>query len=668
MAKGKQTGKRKTTSRSKANRKATGGKRVPKKQAPKKAKKARKAPVRKAKPSGLKRLLKKLTAFFALLFLWAVILGFILSFYFAQGMPTLDDIKRPALTPSLVFYDKNGLEMGQRGPRRGEYLTYDALSPVLIEAILAAEDQRFYEHFGLDVWGILRAAAVNMQAGGVRQGGSTITQQLAKILFLEQSRTFKRKVQEALLALQLEWRFSKQEILTLYLNRIYLGAGNYGVDAAARDYFGVSARELDYVESAIIAGLIKAPSRLAPASNPEGSLARARVVLGMMINAGYLPDTPPDSVLEEVVRKIKTRRREVATPYLHYFSDWVMGQLDQYIAPDIRQQQLHIHTTLDAGLQRLCHEALNEVVKKNKTSRHVSQGAMLGMEPGGAIRVMVGGVDYQTSQYNRATQAMRQPGSAFKPLVYLAALEQGYDPDRLYIDGPVTVNGWSPSNYNNDYMGEMPLREALALSVNTVAVKLQEDVGRGRILSLANELGIDTPLKDHPSLALGTNETTLYSLLQAYAHFAGNGQWVRGYGIEKITDPTGTVLFERKPITREPIIQPIAAHRLNIMLQDTLTYGTGKRAALPFPAAAKTGTSQDHRDAWFIGYTPHLVLGVWLGNDDNTPMHDVTGGSLPATLWQRVMQAGHRDIAPQPFRLENTLDRADTYDQFWDQF
>jgi penicillin-binding protein 1A len=493
--------------------------------------------------------------------------------------------------------------------------------------VIATEDRRFYRHFGIDLIALARAALVDLRAGRVVQGGSTITQQIAKNVFLTPERSLKRKVQEALLALWLERRFSKDQLLTIYLNRVYLGAGSYGVEAAARQYFGKPASKLGLAEAAMIAGLPKAPSRYAPTRDLAQARARAAVVLDNMVAAGRLARAEADAA--------KARPAAVSGAYggsaARYFADWVIDQVPAFVGPTARD--LVVHTTLDAAAQRAAEAAVAGLGERGS----VGQAALVAMTPDGAVRAMVGGRDYAASQFNRATQARRQPGSAFKIAVYAAALEAGFAPDDAFADVPVEVAGWSPRNYGGIYLGEITLTTAFAKSSNSVAVQLAERVGRRRVIEVARRLGIASPLSPQPSLALGAGEVTLLELTGAYAVVANGGRSVIPYGIDEIRARDGTVLYRRAGSGPGRALSAAAARTLDSLLRAVVREGTGRRAALAVPAAGKTGTSQDFRDAWFIGYRPGLVAGVWLGNDDGKPMGKVTGGGLPAELWHEFM-------------------------------
>jgi penicillin-binding protein 1A len=464
------------------------------------------------------------------------------------------------------------------------------------------------------------------------QGGSTITQQLAKNVFLTGERTMKRKVQELMLALWLERRFSKDEILALYLNRVYFGAGSYGVDAAARRYFEKSARHLTLAESAMLAGLLKAPTRLSPASAPALAQGRARLVLDNMVAAEALGAGAAKAAAQQLA-KLTVRRP--AGQGARYFADWIIDQLTDLI--DAPGRDLLVMTTLDPRLQRMAEQAVEAGLARDGERLEVEQAALVAMAPDGAIRAMVGGRNYQDSQFNRATQAIRQPGSAFKLFVYLAALESGVRPDDMSLDAPIKIGKWEPKNYTPGYAGQVSVRESLAKSINTVAVRLSEQAGRGRVRDAAARLGVGIDAAPTPAIALGAYETTLVALTGAYATLADDGVPPIGHGVIEVRDNQGKVLYRRQGSGAGRAVSPVILAQLDGMLQGVLRDGTGRAARLDRPAAGKTGTTSDYRDAWFVGYTAELVAGVWVGNDDSSPMNRVVGGGLPAQIWREFM-------------------------------
>ncbi|MGD9501066.1 MAG: transglycosylase domain-containing protein [Methyloceanibacter sp.] len=558
------------------------------------------------------------------------------------GMPDprgamLDD--RP---PNVTVLAEDGTVLAERGLRRGD-IALSALPPYLVQAVLATEDRRFYAHFGVDPLGLARASFRNAVSGAVVEGGSTITQQLAKNLFLTPKRTLSRKFEEAVYAMWLERRFSKDEILELYLNRVYFGGGTYGVEAASRRYFGTSAREVTLRQAALLAGLLKAPSRYAPTRSAERASLRVDEVLDNMVEAGYLTAEQAKDADEA---PLGLSAKDDDTGY-SYPVDWVAELLPELVGE--HHGDLFVETTIDPRLQRASQQALRRMLDSDGQKLGASEGAVVVLDPSGGVKALVGGRAYSTSPFDRAVKARRQPGSAFKPFVYLAALEAGYSPESRAYDGPVTVAGWSPRNYTGKYRGEISLRDSLAHSVNTVAVRITAKVGPARVADTAARLGIHSALHDRPSIALGTAEVSLLELTGAYAPFANGGRGVLPHIIVRVSDGDGTVLYARKRSTTGQVVALGNVGAMNDMMRGTVRYGTGQKAAIEgHEAAGKTGTTQSFRDAWFVGYTAHYVGGVWIGNDDGRKMKKVTGGSLPALLWHDVMTYAHADKAPGP--------------------
>ena len=562
--------------------------------------------------------------------------------YFVSRLPdpvvlTLDD--RP---PNLTILAADGIVLAERGLRRG-YVRLDKLPPYLPQAVIATEDRRFYTHLGVDPIGLARAGFRNLVAGSVVQGGSTITQQLAKNLFLSPDRTVARKFEEVMYAIWLERRFTKDEILELYLNRVYFGGGTYGVEAAARRYFGRSARSVTLTQAALLAGLLKAPSRYAPTRNVELASARIDVVLQNMADAGYLTAAQAHEAAEQPLR-LRSFGDETGYPYA---VDWVVETLPEVAGNT--EGDLIVETTIDAGLQRTAQATLRRKLDDEGQPLDVSQGAVVVMDTTGGIKALIGGRSYRSSPFDRAVKALRQPGSAFKPFVYLTALENGYTPDSLADDEPVDVDGWSPKNHTGTYRGAVTLRDSFAQSINTVAVKLADDVGRPEVVRTARRLGIHTELHDRPSLALGTAEVTPLELVAAYVPFANGGEAVTPHIITRVRNSDGKLLYEFKPADLRRVVDESYVAEMNDMMNATLVSGTGRQAALPDQiAGGKTGTSQNSRDAWFVGYTAHYVCGVWVGNDDGSKMRNVTGGTLPAHIWHDIMAYAHQGKPPLP--------------------
>ncbi len=566
--------------------------------------------------------------------------------YYAVDLPDIDKVTATTRRPSVVFQSVEGEVFAAYGDIYGEPLELNQMSAYLPQAVLATEDRRFYHHFGVDLIGLGRAVVVNLRAGHVVQGGSTITQQLAKNLFLKPDRTMKRKAQEVLMALWLEHRFTKDQILTLYLNRVYLGSGTFGVDAAARRYFDVSARALNVYQAALIAGLLKAPSHYSPLNDPEASHQRTVDVLHNMVAAGYIDQRNADySALGGAAQLVKR-----PVPAGHYFADWLLTQLDGL--GEVQGKDIVVKTTVDLGLERKVEADLKTMLDGPGAKANVGQGAVVVLSPDGAIRALTGGKDYDESQFNRATQSLRQPGSSFKAFVYLAAMERGLSPQDTIEDGPIRLGNWAPTNYEGKYLGQVTLKHAFAESLNTVAVRLIQMVGPARVIQIAHQLGITAELRNDASLALGTSEVSPLEMTTAYAAFANGGNGISAYGVAEIDDTAGHVLYRRQGGGFGQVISPAVLAKMQELMQGVIQEGTGKAARLDRPAAGKTGTTQDYRDAWFMGFTADYVAGVWLGNDDQRhEMKKVTGGGLPAQLWRQVMLAAHRGLPPRPLYL-----------------
>ncbi|WP_306049659.1 transglycosylase domain-containing protein [Oceaniradius stylonematis] len=565
-----------------------------------------------------------------------VALAGIIAWYGAQ-LPSASAWAVPDRPPNVKIVAVDGTLVTNRGATGGAAVGLHEMSPYIPKAVIAIEDRRYFSHFGVDPIGLARAMARNVMAGGLVQGGSTLTQQLAKNLFLTPERTVGRKVQEVLLALWLEHEYSKEQILELYLNRVYFGSGSYGVEAAARRYFGKSARDVSLPEAALLAGLLKAPSRLSPNRNPERAESRAQVVLSVMREQGLVSDTEMTAALASPA----ARANRYWSGAHHYVADAVMEELPQLIG-EVRQDVI-VDTTVDLYLQTAGETAIRAAIAEHGAERDVSQGALVAIDPAGAVRAMVGGVDYAASQFDRASQAKRQPGSAFKPFVYLAALEAGALPSSVRNDTPVRFGNWAPENYRGKYHGPVTLETALSRSLNSVAAQLIMESGAGTVVRTAQKMGIASPLKANASLSLGTSEVTLYELTSAYVPFASGGYRADPHLIRRVTTMEGEVLYERKD-SRSRVLAPDLAGMMNQMMSQTVRAGTARAAQFDHPAAGKTGTTQNARDAWFVGYTAHLVTGVWFGNDDGKPMKNVTGGTLPAEAWRDFMVAAHQGV------------------------
>jgi penicillin-binding protein 1A len=559
--------------------------------------------------------------------------------YFSKDLPSTADLWRQDTSQSVTLVDVHGRVIARRGISSGKLVTVKDLPPQVAQAVLASEDRRFYSHFGIDVWGLGRAFWVNLQSGRVVQGGSTITQQLAKNLFLKPERTMVRKAQEMLLALYLETSFSKDEILSLYLNKVYFGAGAYGIDAAARRYFNKSATNLSLVESAILAGLLKAPSRYSPMNGSDLAWDRATVVLQSMVETGALSQAAREDALHTRPKFVSANSSQGN----QYFTDWIMDQLGDLVGRS--DGDLVVETTFDLNMQTSAEEAVLGAL--DVQGREDMQGALIAMTGDGSVRAMVGGRSYSESMFNRATLARRQPGSAFKPFVYLTALEGGLTPASTVVDQPMSYRGWSPANFKPGYAGEMTLASAIAKSVNTIAVQLCLKFRPEAVVNTAQRLGITSDLSAVPSLALGTSEVTLSELVTAYTPFSNGGFGAIAHGVTRILNANGEVLYQRVGSGIGRVVAPLNVGQMNVMLSGAVTSGTGRQAALgDRPTAGKTGTTQDFKDAWFVGYTRQLVAGVWVGTDQGQTMgKEVTGGTLPAGIWHRFME---RATAGQP--------------------
>ena len=591
---------------------------------------------------------------------WAAVAAGVVLVYLALNLPPID---ANALTrrPNIVIQDSAGAELGSFGDNYGDTVALTDLPKHLPAAVVAVEDRRFYDHFGIDLRGLARAMLTNIQAKGVVQGGSTITQQVAKNLFLTPERTITRKLREMMLALWLERNFTKDEILTIYLNRVYLGAGTYGVEAASQRYFARSAKDVGIYQSAVLAGLLKAPSRYNPTNNTDLAKQRAEIVLKTMVETGALSETQAKGARQNATLILKNAAATKNTLRARFFSDWVLSQIESFVGTVDRD--LVVRTTLRAPIQAAAEAALARQLEISGLAQNIGEGAVLSLSPDGAVRAMVGGRDYADSQFNRVTQALRQPGSAFKPFVYLAALDAGYAPDDLVTDGPINIAGWKPQNFSGKYLGPVSVQDALAESINTVAVRLAQATGPKAVVTTAQRLGITSDMKPELSLALGSAEVTLLELTAAYAPLANGGLAILPYAITAITDRDGVVLYQRQGDELGRVIAPGRVATMNRMMRGVIEHGTGTAATFGFPAAGKTGTSSDFRDAWFVGYSAELVTGVWVGNDDGGFMKAVTGGGVPARVWHDVMASAHKDH--QPIDLPGLEDDGNLFAKFW---
>lgn len=554
---------------------------------------------------------------------------------------------------AVTFLDRYGNEVGSRGIRHNDSVPLDQFPDSLIKAVLATEDRRFYDHFGIDIGGTMRALVTNARAGGVVQGGSSLSQQLAKNLFLSNERTLDRKIKEAFLAMWLEARLTKNEILKLYLDRAYMGGGAFGVDAAAQYYFNKSARDVNLAEAAMLAGLFKAPTKFAPHVNLPAARARANVVLDNLVDAGFMTEG-----------QVFGARRHPATPVdrrddraANYYLDWAFDEMKKLVdtfPKSMTERVFVVRTALDTNLQKAADTAIENSLRQYGEEYHARQASSVLMDVDGSVRAMVGGRDYGASQFNRATDAMRQPGSSFKPYVYATALEHGFKPSSIVVDAPICLGNWCPHNYGNGYGGSMTLITALTHSINTVAVRLSVAIGdgnpklgRARIIKTAHDMGIRTPLPDTPSLPIGADEVTMLDHVGAYATFPNLGKAVTPHAILEVRTGGGELVwrFDRDGSKPRQALPPQVAADMIKMMNSVVENGTGRRARLDgIVAAGKTGTTNNYRDAWFMGYTGNFVCGVWFGNDDYASTNRMTGGALPAMTWHTIMEYAHQGI------------------------
>ncbi len=557
---------------------------------------------------------------------------FLYVFYCAATLPDLDKAVKNTRAPKVYVLAQDGSEIATYGAQHGRPVDLKRLPPYVAQAVIATEDRRFYEHSGVDARSIFRAAAVNLVKRRKAQGASTLTQQVAKNLFLSPEKTMKRKVQELLLSLWLEHKLTKDQILTVYLNRVYFGAGTYGIEAAAQKYYGVRAKNLTLYQAAVLAGLLKAPTRYNPLTHPRAADKRARLVLANMVKAGFVSAKKALNAAETGAAAGRDNDKSV-----YYFTDWVADEAEAYLGGIGRD--IIVKTTLDPEKQAILDKeikaALNSPQAKEK---NVTQAAGAVMDADGAVLAMTGGKDYRASQFNRAVEARRQIGSAVKPFVYLSAFEHGAAPDDIVTDGPLYLNGWSPKNAGGKYYGNISLRDALVHSVNTVAVSTAIKTGVRNVLKTARKFGIvGADCKADGAIALGVCQTRLIDAVAAYASLLNGGYAVTPFGIREITDSSGNVLYERTDSGRARLTDPRHIADLDAVLIDVIARGTGQKANPTVLAKGKTGTTQNYRDAWFVGYTQDYAAGIWVGNDDESAMKKVAGGGMPAEIWGKVM-------------------------------
>lgn len=552
------------------------------------------------------------------------------------SLPSFQELVTQPRGQLIEIKASDGSTLATIGPSYGEWLPSDELPSSIKKAMVSIEDRRFYHHIGLDPIGIMRAMARNLKAGHFVQGGSTITQQVAKNVFLTSERSFARKFRELVLAMALEWKFSKDQILEIYLNRVYFGGGAYGVDAASRRFFGHSARTLSLEEASIIAGLVKAPTRYAPSSDPRKAKRRAKLVVAAMVDTGALSEDTAQQVNIGTVKFAPQPREN----NVRYFTDWVLNQVESLTEETV--QPLEVETTLDLRMQQDAEQALRWNVPRGL------QGSLVALAHDGAIRAMVGGVDYVDSPYNRAVSARRQPGSSFKLFVYLAALEGGVKPTDTFVDEPITIDDWTPKNDNRGYIGPVTVEDAFARSINTIAVKLGSLVGFDQVAAMARRFGISTRIADNPAIALGASEVTVMDMTAAYASVARGGVEVRPYGITAIKTAGGRTLYRYQPEAPRELVSPDVAAQMTKLLEAAVNNGTGRAANIGRPAAGKTGTTQSNRDGWFLGFTADLTAGVWMGRDDNRPVPGLAGGRTPAKTWAAFMRTALHGTPLQP--------------------
>lgn len=592
--------------------------------------KAKKKTTKRKKRESKQRLVTRRIILIFLSFLVITFSGWLL--YCFLTLPDIEQAVARTRQPSTTITAENGNEVKTFGSVYSEVIHLNELPSYVPDAIISTEDRRFYSHFGFDIVAFTRAMLTNIFMGRYAQGGSTISQQVAKNLFLTQQKTIKRKTQELLLAFWLEHKFTKEQILTLYLNRVYLGAGTYGIEAASQKYFQKSSRDMNLLESAIIAGMLKAPSRYNPFASEERALSRAKVVLQNMVNNNTLTEQQMRYALTLPIGEDKSYKVQGAD----YFADWVYREVNDYIGE--RDNDIYVYTTLNQEIQENAEKILRQAILSAK-NRNVSEGAVVVLDKQGEVKAMVGGIDYRKSQYNRAVSALRQPGSAFKPFVYLTALQNGWKPQDLIEDVPLSIGKWKPENYDKKYHGSVTLSDALAKSLNLATINLSESLSRKDIIRTAKKMGISTPIENSPSLALGTFEVRVLDMATAYSSIANGGYATWPHAIKEIYTRDGYQLYQREADMQNRILDEQAVAELTTMLEQVIRQGTGRKVKISGFAAGKTGTTQDYRDAWFVGFTDKYVIAVWVGNDDNSPMKGITGGTLPAEIWRKIAQS-----------------------------
>lgn len=580
------------------------------------------------------------------LFVWGLALGVLLALMLGvavalavQSLPAFDQMKTSEAGQMIVVRARDGSELVSLGPSYGKWLSYQQIPAVMRDAMVSVEDRRYRSHIGIDPIGLARAGFVSATSGKSLRATSTITQQLARTVFLNNNRSYTRKLREAVLALALEWKFSKEQILELYLNKVYFGGGAYGVDAASRKFFGHPGTEITLPEAAIVAGLVKAPSHYSPTADAEAAVGRAKVVLGLMETNGAV--TPAEAATVDFGKIVFAS--EKGQNSVRYFTDWALPQLDLLLGETT--EPIEVWTTLDPAMQ----QAATEAIQKNVPAG--AQGALVSMDRDGAVLAMVGGTDYVTSNYNRATNAVRQPGSAWKLFVYLAALEAGYTPNDKVVDEPVTINGWTPRNSGGDFAGEIDVRTAFAYSKNTVAASLGNEVGFSAVAGMARRFGITTPISTVPSMVLGSNVVRVIDMTRAFASVAAKGQAIEPFGITRVQTTDGRVLYQRQPKPGAMLVPAYVAAGITDLLQSAVSIGTGRAAQIGRPVAGKTGTTSSNKDGWFLGFSSGVTTGVWMGRDDDKPVPGLQGGSAPARAFASYMKVA---VAKRPVEAFET--------------
>ncbi|WP_128891788.1 PBP1A family penicillin-binding protein [Erythrobacter sp. HKB08] len=595
----------------------------------------------KQKPSGVKLWMRRFVVWGGTLALIGVLfLGLAVGFA-AQSLPSFSELKATQNAQTIVVRARDGTEIVELGPSYGKWVDGDEIPQVMKDAMISVEDRRFHSHFGVDPIGLVRAVWVAATGNGRVSATSTISQQLARNLFLNSNRTVDRKMREAVLAMALEWKFSKDEILELYLNKVYFGGGAYGIDSASRKFFSHPATELSTGEAAIIAGLVKAPSRYSPTADVQAAVDRAQVVLRLMKEQGRID---PGVSVDPSAVQLKEERGQNS---VRYFTDWALPQLDLLLPETF--EPIEVWTTIDIGMQRAAETAISSHTPGG------AQGALVSVDRDGAILAMIGGTDYVETNYNRATDAVRQPGSSWKLFVYMAALEAGYTPESSVRDVPVTIDGWSPRNSGGNYAGEIDVRTAFAYSKNTVAAQLGYEVGFGTVASMARRFGITTPVSTYPSMVLGTSETRLIDMTRAFAAVSAGGRSVEPYGIVKVTTASGETIYEHQKSRSSQLVPEYVAAGITDLLQSAVATGTGRAAQIGRPVAGKTGTTSSNKDGYFVGFSSGITTGVWMGRDDNKAVGGLQGGRAPAQAFAAYMRFAVKDRPIEKFNTDVQL-------------